>query len=172
VARLSGVLAGAYCLIMAPVDRRSIPYVHWQPRIVRNPVDGLSAGLVDLGLGSIIHGIADLEQAINTIVLTEKGSVPTQPEKCTRLMPYIDRRPDYAIPNITREIFDAIRAWEPRVIVEKVAITRVDFDHWRFPVFWRAAGDVTRTIRQSIVVLPVERRPGSQSSLTGGSLAA
>jgi uncharacterized protein len=156
---------------MAPIDRRRIPYAHWQPRVVRNPDERVQAGgLIDLGLGTIVYGLDDLEQAISTIVLTEKGSVPTQPEKCTRLMPYIDRRPDYAIPNITREIFDAIRAWEPRVIVERVAITRVDFDHWRFPVFWRAAGDVTRTIRQSVVVLPVERRPGVAGA--GGSLAA
>jgi uncharacterized protein len=163
---------------MAPVDRRSIPFAHWQPRIVRNPAvsEGglLNNGILDNGLGSIVHGFDDLEQAINTIVLTEKGSVPLQPEKCTRLMPYIDRRPDYAIPNITREIFDAIRIWEPRVIVERVAITRVDFDHWRFPVFWRATGDITRTIRQTAVILPVDRRPGAQSGdlAQGGSLAA
>jgi len=142
---------------MPPIDRWTIPHAHWQPRIVREP-----AGEVD-GLGEIVNGLGDLEQAISTIVLTEKGSVPLQPEKCCRLMPYIDRRPDYAIPYITREIFDAIRIWEPRVVVERVAITRVDFDHWRFPVFWRAAADVARTIRQTVVVLPIERRPESLS---------
>jgi phage baseplate assembly protein W len=133
------------------LDRRAIPYLHWQPMLGRN------ATPPDAVIGEIVHGLADVEQAINTIVLTEKGSVPTQPEKCTRLMPYIDRRPDYAIPNITREIFDAITAWEPRVIVERVAITREDFDHWRFPVFWRLRADVSRTIRRTVVSLPGER---------------
>lgn len=133
------------------LDRRDIAHLHWQPMLGRNVVAPAST------LGQIVHGLADVEQAINTIVLTEKGSVPTQPEKCTRLMPYIDRRPDYAIPNITREIWDAITAWEPRVIVERVAITREDFDHWRFPVFWRLRADVTRTVRLTVVALPGER---------------
>lgn len=132
------------------LDRRTIPHLHWQPRLGRNGMDTL---------GAIVHGIDDVEQAIQTIALTEKGSVPTQPEKCCRLAPYIDRRPDYAIPAITREIFDAIRAWEPRVIVERVTITREDFAHWRFPVFWRLAADVTRAIRRTDIYLPVERRP-------------
>ncbi len=135
------------------LDRGLIPYAHWQMALGRNIAPPATA------LGEIVNGIADVEQAINTIVLTEKGSVPTQPEKCTALAPYIDRRPDFAIPNITREIFDAITAWEPRVIVERVAITREDFGHWRFPVFWRLRADVTRTLRRTVIALPQERVP-------------
>lgn len=133
-----------------PIDRRTIRNLHWQPRVSRAGADTL---------GEIVTDIADVEQAINTIVLTEKGSVPTEPEKCTRLLPYIDRRPDFAIPNITREIFDAITAWEPRVVVERVAISAVDFAHWRFPVFWRLRSDVMRTIYQTTIILPEDRRP-------------
>ncbi len=135
------------------LDRRDIPYLHWQPKVGRNIVAPATV------LGEIVHGLDDVEQSINTIVLTEKGSVPTEPEKCTELRPYIDRRPDFAIPNITREIFDAIRAWEPRVIVERVTITRDDFAHWRFPVFWRLRADVTRVLRQTVVYLPTDRIP-------------
>lgn len=134
------------------LDRRHITHLHWQARIGRNGADTL---------GQIVTAIDDVEQCINTIVLTEKGSVPLAPEKCTRLMPYIDRRPAAAIPNITREIFDAIRIWEPRVIVERVTITQEDFAHFRFPVLWRLRGDVTGTTRQTVVVLPAERRPGA-----------
>lgn len=132
------------------LDRRTISNLHWQPRIGRNGTDTL---------GQIVTGLDDVEQCINTIVLTEKGSVPTQPEKCTRLAPYIDRRPDYAIPNITREIFNAVKLWEPRVVVERVTITQEDFAHFRFPVFWRLRADVLRTIRQTVVILPASRRP-------------
>lgn len=132
------------------LDRRTITHLHWQPRIGRNGADTL---------GVIVTDLDDVEQCINTIVLTEKGSIPTQPEKCTQLMPYIDRRPDFAIPNISREIFDAIRIWEPRVIVERVTITQEDFAHFRFPVFWRLRADVTRQIRQTVVILPASRRP-------------
>lgn len=132
------------------LDRRTISHLHWQPRIGRNGADTL---------GQIVTGLDDVEQCINTIVLTEKGSVPTQPEKCTRLAPYIDRRPDYAIPNITREIFNAVRIWEPRVLVERVTITQEDFAHFRFPVFWRLRDDAARTLRETVVILPASRRP-------------
>ncbi len=139
------------------IDYRAIPYLHWQPRLGRNVVAPATV------LGEIVNGLDDVEQSINTIVLTEKGSVPTAPEKCTRLAPYIDRRPDVAIPNITREIFDAIRAWEPRIVVEEVKVSTEDFDHWRFPVFWRLRADVTREVRQTIVLLPGERIPGGEA---------
>jgi|GEM_PF-775741 len=135
------------------VNYATIPYRHWQPRLARN--EGAGAGL-----GETVSVLDDLVQAINTIVLTEKGSVPLQPEKCTRLMPYIDKRPQYAIPLVTREIFDAITLWEPRIIVERVAVTAEDWDHFRFPVFWRERADVTRDIKSTIVILPEERRPG------------
>lgn len=135
------------------LDRRSIPYVHWQPRLGR----GVAAASAPLG--EIVHGIGDVEQSIMTIVLTEKGSVPGQPEKCCRLAPYIDRRPEVAIPNISREIFDAIAIWEPRVVVERVAIARVDFARWSFPVFWRLRADVAREIRCIVIRLPQERIP-------------
>lgn len=136
------------------IDRGAIPYQHWQMRLGRNLAPPATV------LGDIVFGIDDVEQSINTIVLTQKGSVPTDPEKCTDLAPYIDRRPDYAIPNISREIFDAIRIWEPRVIVESVQITPEDFSHWRFPVFWRLRSDVAREINRTIVLLPAERIPG------------
>jgi uncharacterized protein len=143
--------------MVAMIDRNTIPYRHWQPLLGRNIAPPASV------LGDIVFGLDDVEQSINTIVLTQKGSVPTQPEKCTDLAPYIDRRPDYAIPNITREIFEAIRIWEPRIVVEEVKVTAEDFDHWRFPVFWRLRADVTREVRRTIVLLPGERIPGGSA---------
>jgi len=132
------------------LDRRTIPYLHWQPRIGRRAP----------AFGEIVSALDDIEQSIMTIALTEKGSVPTQPEKCTELQPYLDRRPAYAIPYITRELFDAITLWEPRVIVDQVKVTPEDFEHFRFPVFWYPRGDVLREIRRTVIVLPEHRRPG------------
>lgn len=135
---------------MLVTDHRTIPYVHWQPRIGRRAP----------AFGEIVHGLDDVEQSIATIVLTEKGTVPGQPEKCCRLQPYIDRRPDYAIPYITREIHEAVAIWEPRVIVERVDVSREDFEAWRYPVWYRLAADLTREVRRIVVDLPVARRPG------------
>ncbi|MFC2254877.1 phage baseplate protein [Labrys portucalensis] len=85
--------------------------------------------------------------------------MPTAPEKCCRIQPYVDRRPDYAIPYITREIWDALAIWEPRIIVDRVAITPEDFGHWRFSVFWHLRSDVAREVLRTDVILPSERRP-------------
>lgn len=130
------------------LDRRTIPYLHWQMRIGRRAT----------AFGEIVHGLDDIDQAIKTIALTEKGSVPTAPEKCVELKPYIDRRPAWAIPYITRELFDGITAFEPRVVVESVQISFEDYDHARFPVFWFPRGDVLRQIRQTVIQIPDHRR--------------
>lgn len=130
------------------LDRRTIPYLHWQMRIGRRAP----------AFGEIVHGLDDIDQAIRTIALTEKGSVPTAPEKCVELKPYIDRRPAWAIPYITRELFDGITAFEPRVVVESVQISFEDYDHARFPVFWFPRGDVLRQIRQTVIQIPDHRR--------------
>lgn len=129
------------------IDRHAIDWQHWQPKI---------GGISDLG--AIVHGFGDLEQAIRNIVLTEKGSVPGQPEKCTALQPYLDRRAGWAIPYVTREIFDALRVWEPRINVVSVDVSPEDYDHYRFPVSWHPKGDVLRDIRRTTVILPENRR--------------
>lgn len=126
------------------LDRTAIPYVHWQAQIGRRaPV-----------FGEIVHGLDDIEQSIFTIALTEKGSVPTQPEKCVSLRPYLDRRPAWGIPYLTRELFDGLTLWEPRIIVEEVRVRADDYDAWRLPVFWYPRGDVTRQIRTTVIELP------------------
>lgn len=121
-----------------PIDRRAIPFVHWQMALDGD--DGSSA------IGTIVAGLDDLHQAIRTIVLTEKGTVPLAPEKCTRLVPWIDRAPAEAIPNFTREIFDAITTWEPRIVVTKVTPRAAGFSRWVFPVFWYPRADIAREI--------------------------
>lgn len=121
------------------VDRAQIRFAHWQM--------ALSPAGTDDGLGQIVVGLDDLHQAINTIVLTEQGTVPLQPLKCTRLLPWVDKPPAVAIPNFTREIWDAITTWEPRVVVDSVKPRAVSDSRWIFPVFWYPRSDVAREIR-------------------------
>lgn len=129
---------------IVPIDRSRIPFVHWQMAL--DGRDGASA------IGQIVSGLDDLHQAVRTIVLTEQGTVPLQPLKCTKLLPWIDRSPAEAIPNFTREIFDALTSWEPRIVVEKVTPKARGFSHWVFPVFWYPRADVSRTIRETQVI--------------------
>lgn len=121
------------------LDRATITHVHWQCRLGRGGDDAT---------GEIAAGIADVEQSIRTICLTEKGSVPGAPEKCIRLMAWIDRRPDAAIPSITREVWEAIAAFEPRVVVEAVEVAAAAFGQWRVAIGWRLAADVSRQVHR------------------------
>ena len=125
------------------IDRNRIAHAHWQMRL---------GTFADPATGEIAAGLDDLEQAINIVVLTEKGTVPLQPEMCCRLLPWIDKPPADAIPNFTREIWDALATWEPRIVVTKVAPIARGFAHWAFPVFWYPRADVAREIRMTEVV--------------------
>lgn len=120
------------------IDRTRIEYAHWQMKLAYRGTSGM---------GLIAAGLADLEQAIHTIAMTEKGTVPLAPEKCVRILEWIDRPPDEAIPNIVRELWDGITTWEPRIVVEKVTPMPQSDSHWRFPVFWYPSADVTRQLR-------------------------
>ncbi len=71
--------------------------------------------------------IDDLSQSITNIVLTPKGSVPTEPEKGCDVLGAIDKHPSIGIPYLTREIWDAITLWEPRVTIEQVEVVTIAF---------------------------------------------
>ena len=126
------------------VDRHQIPFLHWQHRVVPG---------ADAAWGEIVSGYDDIDQAIRIIVLTPKGTVPTEPEKFCDALSYIDRPPAIAIPGITREVWDALTRWEPRIVVDRVTVTAVAFHHFRVPIFWRAREDVAAEIRLTEVDL-------------------
>ena len=126
------------------LDRRSIPYQHWSVKVGR--VDPVTGQVPDV-LGDIVPALDDLDQSIANIVLTPKRSVPTEPEKCNDIPKYIDGTPDEAIPNITREIVDSVRTYEPRVLLEKVEVTAVGFAHYASRVFWRPIDSVLEELR-------------------------
>ena len=92
--------------------------------------------------GEIVHQLADLEQGIANLLLTPKGSVPTDPEKGSNLLKFMDRPPAVAIPLLTVDLWDALQPrFLPRI---KVAGVRVDavsdanepMTAFTVPVFW------------------------------------
>jgi len=101
--------------------------------------------------GHVVEKIADLELGIQNIILTPKGSVPLNPEKGCDLYPYIDRVPAEGIPNMTREIFDALRIWCTRIIVDRVEVEQIAFHHFKFPVFWRPIESVNDELIRTVV---------------------
>lgn len=83
-----------------------IIYVDWQPKLN--------------DIGEVVQGIDDINQCIYIILTTQKGSVPHRPTFGSNIYQYIDYPAQEAIPNIIREVIDAITEWEKRVEISKV----------------------------------------------------
>lgn len=116
------------------IERSTIPYVHWQKRLV--PAGG------EMLAGEIVSDFADIEQEIAIIVSTMIGSVPTNPLKGCDLMALIDLPAEEATPLICQKIWDAITAWVVRVEVGTVVAVSLDIHHWKVEIPWRPRGDV------------------------------
>ncbi len=129
-------------------ERFQTPHLHWQLRVRPGAVPPW---------GEIAAGLDDLEQSIRTIILTPPGSVPLEPEKFCAALDYIDRPPAVAIPAITREIFDALTRFEPRIeLAEPVQVEMLAFNHFRAVITWRPRADVLADIIRTEVILSRE----------------
>lgn len=69
--------------------------------------------------------------------MTPKHSVPTEPKKGCDIESAIDKHPDIGIPLLTREIWDALTIWEPRIELQKVDVVMVQYSHFSTQVFWK-----------------------------------
>jgi hypothetical protein len=69
------------------------------------------------GIGRVVEGIDDVNQCIEIILTTPKGSDPLRPTFGADLWEYIDFPVSAAIAAIVREVTDAVTLWEPRVNV-------------------------------------------------------
>jgi len=75
------------------------------------------------GSGNIVQGYDDINQCIDVILRTQKGTDPLRPFFGSNIYFYVDAPVNIAIPNIKREIIDALSLWEKRI--EIVSITHI-----------------------------------------------
>ena len=73
------------------------------------------------GIGSVVQGLSDVNQCIQIILTTPKGSDPLRPTFGADVLRYIDAPINSAIPAIVREVTEAITRWEPRVTVVSIS---------------------------------------------------
>ena len=131
------------------IDKDKITHRHWSLKVARPDA---ATGVAASSYGEIVTAVDELSQSITNIVLTPKGSVPTEPEKGCDILGAIDKHPSIGIPYLTREIWDAITIWEPRVSVERVEVETIAFAHFRTKVFWRPVQSVLDDILMTEVV--------------------
>lgn len=95
--------------------------------------------------GAIVDDLADINQCIYIILTTDRGSDPLRPLFGNNILRYVDKPLNSAIPNIIREIVEAIRLWEPRVNITKIKHTLVDNEKLQFSIEWKTVSASTGT---------------------------
>jgi phage baseplate assembly protein W len=71
--------------------------------------------------GEVVQGIDEISQNIMVIVKTQKGTDPLRPDFGTDLLGSIDRPLNERVPQLIKDIVDAVNTWETRAEVKNVS---------------------------------------------------
>jgi phage baseplate assembly protein W len=97
------------------------------------------------GIGNVVQGVADINQAIAIILSSPQGCDPLRPLFACNLWQWIDAPINVARPHLVREIFEAITRWEPRVQLLSVVVdlaATADPAHLIVTIVWRLLVDL------------------------------
>lgn len=86
---------------------------------IENPVWGLSV----VGYGVIVEGIAAIRQRMDLAIRTTKGTDPLRPEFGSFVYKFVDAPVNVAVPNIKKEIIEALQLWVPEITVVSIRHT-------------------------------------------------
>ena len=92
----------------------------------------------------VVQGLADIQQCIYIILTTQKGTDPTRPDFGCGIYEYIDKPINIALPNMKREIAEAIATYEQRVKIIRILHTVQDAKI-TFIIEWQFAGQDGQT---------------------------
>lgn len=87
--------------------------------------------------GEIVTGLADIEQCLDIIITTRKGSVPHRPLFGCDAWLHLDKPFQLARPLIIREAVDALEMWEPRIDVLSVTAAIPSVGEMTVTIAWR-----------------------------------
>lgn len=96
--------------------------------------------------GEIVEAYDDIKQCIYIILLTVKGSVPHRPDFGTEIYKYIDLPTKRAVPGIIYEATKALEKWEPRINVNSVSVSPLDFHHYQITVSWSPVNEYDNSV--------------------------
>lgn len=87
--------------------------------------------------GDVVTGINDIKQAIDTVCMTQKGSVPFMPELGTDIISTIGLEPDETIENLTGVWQKEIPLQVPRCEVTDITGTKDDNGKVKMNIWFR-----------------------------------
>lgn len=79
------------------------------------------------GSGIVAQGVDDVQQCIDVILRTQKGTDPLRPFFGSDIYNYVDTPADIAIPNIKRCIIEALELWEQRISIVSITHKQSEF---------------------------------------------
>lgn len=123
---------------------------YFQPALSSAALNG--APFFNDRIGEIVSDIADINQCVQVILSTPKGSQPHQPLFGSNVHRYIDWPINVASPHLVREIHVAIRAWEPRIKLISVRVFLSDIAALTAELVWRFIADSQRQITSNLTL--------------------
>lgn len=89
--------------------------------------------------GEIVQDQADIEQCIDIILGTPKGSDPHRPQFGCDAWKWLDAPPAVAVPHIIVEAVDSLELWEPRIEIVRLQAL-ISANAATVTVYWQAKG--------------------------------
>lgn len=83
------------------ISRDDIRSIDWQPKLG--------------SMGEVVEGLDDINQCIRIILSTPRGTDPHRPLFGSDIWRWLDAPVGEAIPQVVREVVDALQAWETRI---------------------------------------------------------
>ena len=102
--------------------------------------------------GEVVQGLADIQQCIQTLLSTQRGSVVLMPTFGIDIMALIGQPINVVKADLTRDIIEQIEAFEPRVSIERITATmQGDGSNLLVQLTWNSArGTGTNNVQYAI----------------------
>ena len=88
-------------------------------------------------IGQVVTDAEDIHQCLRIIMLTRKGQDIHRPSFASNLPDYIDHPIQTAKPHVIRETYQAIKNWEPRVLLDRVTVSYPEISQLQVRAEWR-----------------------------------
>ena len=90
--------------------------------------------------GAVVQGLADIQQCINTILTTQRGSAVLMPTFGVDIMAVVGQPINVVKADLIRDIIEQIETYEPRVSIERInATVQGDGSNLLVEIAWAAA---------------------------------
>jgi len=134
-----------------------------------NEISSADWSLSLVNFGEVVQNQSDINQCIQIIVGTTKGSDPLRPTFGCDWEKYIDGPINDTAPNMIREIVDSLTKWEQRIEVTKVEYT-IEDEVLKFNILWVLVGNQQKGITQ--ISLDLQPEPDANPAPTSPQLEA